>query len=155
MDLRKLLFRLPGFGGLALAGAGAAGGLAIATGRSPLVPTDSSPAPRARGEVTVDRFELDASRKERAWFRLAVSGLDPDTTYTLWADDPSTSSDTSLVEFATVTTRRRGHAVVRFDTGKGGTLPFGATLESLGGASVEVRDAGGGVVLAGTFPTLP
>ena len=154
MDLRKLLFRLPGFGGLALAGAGAAGGLAIATGRSPLVPTDSSPAPRARGEVTVDRFELDASRKERAWFRLAVSGLDPDTTYTLWADDPSVPGG-APVQFGWLTTGAAGDGRLRRDTKRGDALPLGASLASLAGDRLEVRDAAGEVtLLAGSIPAV-
>src|SRR5688572_5399743 len=122
-DLRKWLLLLPGFGGLALHGIGPAdastgvgGASSLARedaleralrGRSTLIPPPGAPATQARGEIEVQSSATNASRKERSWFRLAVLRLNPNSTYTLWAEDAPAPGGIFL-QFGWLTTNREG-----------------------------------------------
>ena len=169
-SLRKWLLVLPGVGGLAFHGIGPAGadastGVGGASplaredaleralrGRSPLTPPAGVPLPEARGEVEVQRFATNASRKERSWFRLAVLRLTPNATYTLWADDAPAPGGT-LLQFGWLTTNRDGAGRYVLDTARGDAMPFGEPLEALVHRPVEVRDADGEMtLLAGSIP---
>lgn len=124
-------------------------------GRSSLAPPEGAADTDAVGVCRVKFFPANARRAERSWFRLQVRKLDASTTYSLWADDPSTPEDATLVQFDTLATNEDGVANYRKDTKKGGTMPFGATLADLGGKAIEVRDEGGTTtVLAGSIPAV-
>ncbi len=107
----------------------------------------------ASGKVDVKFFPERRSRDERSWLRFKLRKLDAGTDYTIWMDDPAVEgtdlSDTGLL----VTSDAEGEANLRVDTKHGGTLPFGATLATLAGAALEIRDATGATtVLIGTVP---
>ena len=170
LSLRKWLLLLPGVGGLALHEMGSPGAEASTgprspsplaredalerglRGRSPLTPPAGAPVPAAHGEIEVQRFTTNATRKERSWFRLVVLRLTPDSTYTLWADDPSAPGEI-LLQFGWLTTNRDGAGRYFLDTARGDSMPFGESLAALAGREVEVRDAEGEMtLLAGSIP---
>jgi hypothetical protein len=136
----------------ALVGGSALGGStsAVAT----LTPNESGPFPAARGKLDVKHISGKGGREDREWFRLRANKLGKKADYTLHCDDPATTEDASLVEFATVTTRGKGNINFRLDTRKD-DLPHGATAADLGGLVFELRDMDGVVVLAGPIPSLP
>jgi hypothetical protein len=139
--------------GAALAGAGrpthAKGALAIPT--TPVAGPDVD----ARCVVDWKHFPVVGRRVERSWLRFRLGRLDG-ADVTLWMDDPSTP-ETDLVQVTALTALEgdKGfHLNYRIDTKHDGVLPFGATLEALVGMAVEIRDASGATVLAGTVPAV-
>ena len=109
----------------------------------------------ASGRVDLKHFPAAGKRDERSWMRFRLHRLDPDATYTLWMDDPSTDADPALVDTGiTMTTNSRGGANQRVDTKHGGTMPFGATLAALAGMNFELRNGDGVAVLSGALPAV-
>jgi hypothetical protein len=134
-----------------------AGGVELSTrptqGRVKLLPPGTPAGVKANARLDVKHFPAKAARPERSWFRVKARHLDGLTTYTLWADDPSTAP-ADLVQFDSFTTKKKGNFNYTQDTKHGGELPFGATLDELAGRPVEVRNAAGTTtVLEGTIPT--
>jgi hypothetical protein len=123
-------------------------------GASALLPPDGAADADALGRVKVKFFPAVGHRIERSWIRICAVRLDASTEYSLWGDDPA-DGVADLVQFATATTDADGRLRWRVDTKHEGTLPFGATLDALGGTALEVRSADGTTtVLAGTFPDI-
>ncbi len=121
--------------------------------RTILAPPIGGPDADANARVDVKHFPANGSREERSWLRMKIRRLDAETTYTLWADDPSTLA-TVPVQFDSFTTRRSGSFNYMADTKRGATLPFGATLANLSGMVLEVRDAAGTtILLTGLVPS--
>ena len=121
--------------------------------RTVLAPPLGGPDADGTARVDVKHFPANGAREERSWLRMKVRKLDGETTYTLWADDPSTLA-TDPVPFDSFTTKRSGIFNYMADTKKGGTLPFGATLANLSGMVLEVRDAAGTtILLTGQVPS--
>ncbi len=120
--------------------------------KSNLTPPEGAANTRAFARLNVKHFPARASREERTWFKLKLRHLDAATEYTVWTDDPSTEG-TELVQFGTFTTRNSGNFNYATDTKKGDALTLGATLTSMGGMPIEVRNSAGTVVvLAGIIP---
>jgi len=120
--------------------------------RSELSPPGGPTPPGPAGKLDVDFKPADAHHAESSSVKIDLKDLAAGGTYTLWADDPSTP-DATLVQFASTTADDDGRAKVEFKTHDGDLLPFGATLDDLGGQAIEVHDAASAVVLAGSFPT--
>jgi hypothetical protein len=110
----------------------------------------------AKGKLDVKYFPPVGKRAERSWLRVHVRKVEAGATYTLWMDDPATAEDFTLVQVADVTlvADDEGAANLRLDTKKGSTLPHGATLATLGGMALEIRDVGRVAVLTGTMPAV-
>jgi hypothetical protein len=122
-------------------------------GRTVLAPPVDAVNTDAVARLDVKHFPANRSRAERSWLRMKIRKLESNTTYTLWADDPSTLA-TDLVQFDSFTTMRSRNFKYMADTKKGGTLPFGATLANLSGMAIEVRDAAGTTtLLEGLIPS--
>ena len=132
-------------------------------GRSTLAVAEVDPIdPNAKGRVDFKHFpgDVERERAERNWLRFRLRHLDKSGVYTLWADDPLDLVDGLVVvpdgaggDF-TLTMNGGGNLNFRLDSKEGATMPFGRTLAELAGAAMEIRDANGATVLAGTFPTL-
>jgi ice-binding like protein len=123
-------------------------------GRSEMAPPVGGLDTDAFARIDGKYFPARAARLERSWLRVKVRHLDASTDYTLWADDPSTVG-TELVQFDVFTTKNSGNFNYAKDTKKGDALPFGATLATLAGKAVEVRDsAGTTTLLTGIIPTM-
>jgi hypothetical protein len=103
---------------------------------------------RTAGEITM---KVDDRRLRRELVVIRVRGLQPRTTYGVFADDPSTADPTQN-EVATFTTNGRGRATVIYDSRRGDRFPFGATIDQLAGTRFEIRDARRLILLAGTAP---
>lgn len=109
----------------------------------------------AFGRLDLKYFGAVGHRAERSWMRFKIRRLDPDATYSLWMDDPSTTEDPALVDTGiTLTTNDYGGDNHRIDTKHGGTLPFGGTLATLAGMSFEIRNSDGVAVLSGQLPAV-
>ena len=153
--------------GSAAAGPGHAAGRP-ARGRSLLVPPEGGVDPNAKGRVWCKHFPARGDRLERSWVRFHLKHLDAGTTYTIWADDPSTPDDHTLVQVGDPLLAEddqgqdaddqgednQGNINDKLDSDQGEDMPFLAALEDLQGAAVEIHDENGAVVLAGAFPTL-
>jgi len=105
------------------------------------------------GRIEITRWPATKTRAERSRLVLRLKRLSVGQTYTLWADDPGEA----LLRFHgfapyQVTPLRRKTTVLKYETGKA-AFPFDASLEELGGQMLQVRDAAGNVVLAGSFPS--
>jgi hypothetical protein len=137
----------------------------------------------AKGVVDVKRFPAVGKREQREWLRFKVQHLTPGATYELWMDNPLTGVDVTpddgvddafvLESVATFVPNDDGTFVLRYDTHKGGLLPFGTptptTLADFAGDAFEIRtlvdttpdvldDPDNTVlqaVLTGTVPTIP
>ena len=106
----------------------------------------------ARGLVEAKDFPQTRRASARSWLKITTAKLDRGT-YSVWIDDPSTTSDTSTADTgATFTTNRAGVGRVGWDTARGGSLPFSATLADLAGKTIEIQDTSGNVVLTGSIP---
>lgn len=141
---------VPGPGGAE----GGTPGLGVAKGRparghADLAPPEGAADEDATGKVRVRHFGTVGKRSERSWFRVQVANLEANTEYSVHASNPDGSGLTSI---GTITTGDGGGGNLKFDTKKGGTLPFGAALADLAGGTIEVHDGAGVVVLAGTIP---
>jgi len=151
--------------GSATAGSGRAAGRP-ARGRSLLAPPEGGVDANAKGRVWFKHFPARGDRLERSWVRFHLKHLDAGTTYTIWADDPSTPDDHTLVQVGDPLLAQddgddddqgednQGNINDKLDTDQGEDMPFLAALEDLQGGSVEIHDENGAVVLAGVFPTL-
>lgn len=106
--------------------------------------------------VDVKHFPAVGRRAERSWLRFKVRHVDAAASYSLWMDDPATVGDATLVEVTgvTITANDDGNANHRIDTKKGGVLPFGATLATLAGLPLEIRDGAGAAVFTGSLPAV-
>lgn len=135
-------------------------------GRALLAPPDGAP-PRAKGRIDFKFFPARGARNERSKVRFHLKHLDAGTTYTIWADDPSTPDDPTLVQVGDPLLAEdgdqndddqgedeQGHVVLGLDSDQGDDMPLSDTLEDLQGEDVEIHDSNGATVLAGTFPTL-
>jgi hypothetical protein len=133
------------------------------SGRSTLAVAEVDPIdPNAKGRVDVKHFpgDVERERAERNWLRFRLRHLDKSGVYTLWMNDPLDAEDVLVVvpdgaggDF-TLTMNGGGNLNFRLDSKEGAAMPFGRTLAELAGAALELRDANGATVLAGTFPTL-
>lgn len=122
-------------------------------GHSSLTRPLGAPDANATARIDVKHFPANHGRRERSWFKMKLRHLTRNTVYTLWADDPATPV-ADLVQFATFTAPRSGNVNFTLDTKKAGTMPFGATLADLSGATIEVRDSVGMLrFLTGVIPT--
>ena len=133
-----------------------------AKGRSALaIPEVDAPDANAVGRVDFKHYpgDVEKEREERSWIRFRLRHLDKDGAYTLYADDPLDAVDSvvavpdGLGGTFTITMNGGGNRNLRLDSKEGATMPFGRTLAELAGAAVEIHDANGAIVLAGTFPT--
>lgn len=129
---------------------------------------DRTPADRnAGGRVDVKQFPAVGGRPLREWLRFHANHVGRTGACSIWIDDPALPVDDPLTPideslFPNLLYRvgalrggdHDGSWTWRFDTHKGGRLPFGATLAELAGQTVEIRDAGGTAVLRGTVPTI-
>jgi hypothetical protein len=122
-------------------------------GRAILTRTAGSPSLRSFGRVEALVRPADAKHGAGSRLVIRLRLFQARATFTLWGDDPSTP-DATLVQFASVTTNRRGDARLTLDTRRGDALPFGAMLDDLAGGAIEVRDASDAAVLTGAFPDL-
>jgi hypothetical protein len=110
----------------------------------------------ARGRIEVEHRRATRRAPESEALVLRMQRLEREATYTLWCIDPfGAYGIPERIAPWEVTATRKGVSVVRLDTAKGGALPYGATLSQLAGCRIQVRDAGGVVVLVGTVPALP
>jgi hypothetical protein len=147
----------------ALAGPGGHGAARPTSGRSALAIAEVDPVdPNAKGRVDFKYFpgDVERERAERSWLRFRIRHLDKDGAYTVWADDPLDLVD-GVVEVPdgaggtlTLTMNGGGNLNFRLDSKDGAAMPFGRTLAELAGRAVEIRNAEGAVVLAGTFPAI-
>jgi hypothetical protein len=141
--------------GVAAAALIAAGALAKPSAAlTTLTANETGPLPEARGRLDVKHFPAKGPKEDREWLRLRANKLGKKAEVHLLCDDPATTEDASLVEFAVFSTRGNGNINFRLDTRKD-DLPHGATLTDLAGLPFEVRDADGVVLLFGTIPALP
>lgn len=122
-------------------------------GTSALTPPAGAADADATGRADVKLFPAIGHRPARSWFRIFAAKLPANASFTLWIDDPSTA-DPAVVQVGTATyaSDAEGDLKIRFDTKRGDSLPFGATLTALAGKAVEIHDSGGHVVLAGQVP---
>jgi hypothetical protein len=119
--------------------------------KGPLAIPVAGPDADARGTIDWKFFPANGDRAERSWLRLRLGRLDG-TAYTVWIDDPATP-ETDLVDATwALTAHGRGNLNDRLDTKAAETLPFGATLATLAGQAIEIRDVNGVAVLAGSIP---
>jgi hypothetical protein len=136
------------------AGSANGGNARPSKGRTRLLPPEAAPLPRAFALLDVKHFPENRGRDARSWLRIKPRHLAPATDYTFWMDDPSTEP-TDLVQFDAFTTTNGGSFNYMLDTKRGAVLPFDASLASLSGMVIEVRDAAGTTtLLAGTIPTM-
>jgi hypothetical protein len=113
--------------------------------RADLEAPAGAPFADAKGRIDV-RFENpDSHHAARSRLKIKVEHLGRSSHYTLWVNG---------TQFGELTTKGDGNAEFKVDTKKGDELPLGVTLEQLAGATIEVRDDSGAVVLTGTFPSL-
>lgn len=108
----------------------------------------------AKGKVIAKRQEATKKLPVHETLELALSKLDRAQTYTIWMDDPSDeATDLVRIEPYEVVSTSKRTAKVRWDDAAEG-LPFGATLATLAGHRLQVRDGAGHVALTGTVPAL-
>ena len=115
---------------------------------------------RVRSDLVRDAAASDAdvaghvevrTRTGRERFQVEADHLDAGVSVEFFVADGSDA----LVSLGSLTTDSLGEAELELDTGDGASLPVGAAAVSdLAGRRVEVRDAAGGVLLAGTVPSL-
>lgn len=131
-----------------------AGGLAMddviaktprAVAHTDLAPPRGGTMRRARGEVVAKSGD-----DGRQIVVVRLRGVRPGL-YTLLCDDPSTPERVP-VAFAKVRAGFERSATLRLDTGRGDELPSGATVDSLAGLRIEVRDSAGFLILSGGMP---
>ena len=120
-----------------------------ARGHADLTPPDGAADEDASGKVKVRHFGTVGKRSERSTLRVHVGNLEANTEYTVLANNPDGSG---LASIGTLTTSDGGGGSLKFDTRKGGELPFGAALADLAGGAIEVHDGAGVVVLQGNIP---
>lgn len=154
--------RRPRLAGRAAIGAVLALGLAAAAfaasrprhARETLAPAAESPSPDASGRLTVKEIPSHGKSEDRSWIRLQAKKLEKKADYTMYVDDPTVEGEDFQPFGDPITTRGNGNINARVDTKKGGSLPFDKTLDELGGALFQLRDAEDAVVLEGVLPTL-
>jgi len=116
--------------------------------RTALKPPIGASLRRAGGEIVARTGFRNAGREV---LDIRLRGLRPLQTYGLFCDDPATADPTPQ-PFATLRAGRDGRRGLRFDTARGDTLPFGASIDVLAARSFQVRDAAGFLVLSGGMP---
>lgn len=122
------------------------GAATVGRDRSRLQPVDDT----FRGHGVIDARRRNAPAGVREDVRVMCKRMEAGATYTLVA----IAEDASETEVGTFTTSDPlGIGGFRLSTQAGDTIPGGGVL-ALAGLDVEVRDADGAAVLAGTFPTL-
>ena len=132
---------------VALGSGGGPSAAAIGYDRSTLHAVGQSST--GKGKMFARRVDLSIGGFEE--LRVFCWRLSPATTYTVVATGGG-SGDTEIGTFTTL--GFVGFGGFRLATARGDTIPGGGVLD-LAGRDVEVRDADGTVVLAGTFPTIP
>lgn len=120
-----------------------------------LAAAELSPSPDAYGRLTAKHYPPHGKAAERSWLRLQAWKLEKKADYRMFVDDPTVEGEDFQPFGDAITTRGNGNINARVDTKKGGALPFGKTLDELGGASFQLRDSADAVVLVGLLPTLP
>ncbi len=133
-------------------------GVALAATRmdkEDLAAAELSPSPDAYGRLTAKYYPAHGKAEERSWLRLQAWKLEKKADYRMFVDDPTVDGEDFQPFGDAITTRGKGNINSRVDTKKGGALPFGKTLDELGGASFQLRDSEDAVVLVGLLPTLP
>ena len=116
------------------------------TGHADLVATVPGPT----GTIDTTFTPANGSTAESSQIEIALHGLAPTSSYSLWLNNPVTFA---LDMIGTVTADAAGDATFSVDTSAGGTLPFSASLDALAGGTFELHDGTSAVVLAGTFPS--
>lgn len=111
----------------------------------------------ATGKVEVQHRRATRKAGESDALLLRMQHLVRGETYTVWCLDPIGGSPVAerIPPWEGVVAARNRTAVVRFDTAKGDSLPFGATLTQLAGCKMQIRDSLGHTVLTGQIPALP
>ena len=116
-----------------------------AVANTQLVPPNGAELRRARGEVIAK-----AGDGGREILIVRLRGLRPGN-YSLLCDDPSTPEHVP-VPFAKVHAGRERRASLRLDSADGDAMPNGASVDTLAGLRIEVRDQFGFLVLSGGMP---